>query len=69
MKDEELQTRFTYHSPTGDQPTTYVRIREAAKHYAELLCLLTPESREQSLALTKLEETVFWANAAVARRS
>jgi hypothetical protein len=28
----------------------------------------TPESREQSLALTNLEQAVMWANAAIARR-
>jgi len=28
----------------------------------------TPESREQSLAITALEEAVMWANAAIARR-
>ena len=26
-----------------------------------------PESREKSLAVTKLEEVVFWSNAAIAR--
>jgi hypothetical protein len=28
---------------------------------------LCPGSRELSLAITKLEEAVFWANAAIAR--
>lgn len=27
----------------------------------------TPKSREQSLAITKVEEAMFWANAAIAR--
>ena len=32
-------------------------------------CILdrTPKSREQSLALTKLEEAIMWANASIAR--
>jgi hypothetical protein len=29
---------------------------------------LTPESREQSLAITHLEQATMWANAAIARR-
>jgi len=29
---------------------------------------LAPESREKSLAITKLEEAVYWLNAAIARR-
>jgi len=28
---------------------------------------VAPDSRERSLALTKIEEAVFWANAAIAR--
>jgi hypothetical protein len=33
-----------------------------------LLQSVTPASREQHFAFAKLEETVFWANAAIARR-
>lgn len=29
--------------------------------------VLTPKSREQSTALTNLDQVVFWANAAIAR--
>jgi hypothetical protein len=66
---EELEIRFTYHSPSGDQPEKYEIIRNIAKGFAEFIAVNTPDSREQSLALTKLEEAVFWANAAIARRS
>ncbi|MGP3782344.1 Acb2/Tad1 domain-containing protein [Paenibacillus sp. 1A_MP2] len=34
---------------------------------AELIDEQTPKSREQSLAMTNLEQAVFWANAAIAR--
>jgi len=64
----ELETRFTYHAPKDDQPTRYVELREEAHNLATLIVARTPESREQSLALTALEEAVFWANAAIARR-
>ncbi len=65
---EELATRFTYHPPRTGQPETYEAIRDAAKAFATYLVALTPESREQSLAVTAIEEAVFWANAAIARR-
>jgi len=38
-----------------------------AKIFAQELCRFCPDSRERSLALTKLEEAVSWANAAIAR--
>lgn len=63
----DLTNRFTYHAPTGNQPAKYVQLREAGFSLAELIWELTPDSREQSLAITKLEEVIFWANAAIAR--
>jgi hypothetical protein len=68
MTNEELTTRFTYHKPKGDQPERYLLMRQDAKRLAEWIVQYTPESREQALALTHLEEVVFWANAAIARR-
>lgn len=68
IDNSELETRFTYVPPTGNQPETYVTIRQAAKYFAGIINNLVPDSREKSLALTKLEEVVMWANAGVARR-
>jgi hypothetical protein len=67
MENKDLQNRFTYHAPKEGQPERYVLIRDAARQLAELITENTPASREQSLALTKLEESVFWANASIAR--
>ena len=64
---DELRKRFTYHAPKEGQPKTYQQLRENAGYYAELIDQLCPDSREKSLAITKLEEAVFWANAAIAR--
>lgn len=65
---EELDTRFTYHPPIDDQPERYQSIRAAGKRMASEVVATTPECREQSLAVTAIEEAVFWANAAIARR-
>ena len=62
-----LNNNFTYHAPFGDQSQRYGDIRDAAKAYATSLMQNCPPSRELSLALTKIEEVVFWANAAIAR--
>lgn len=64
----EMTTRFTYHPPKPGQPELYEAIRGCARDLAELVDSICPASRELSLALTKIEEAVFWANAAIARR-
>jgi hypothetical protein len=64
---QRIENNFTYHAPKPGQPQRYEVIRNEAKELAMLIVEETPVSREQSLALTKLEEVVFWANAAIAR--
>ncbi len=63
----QIAKNFTYHPPKEGQPKRYEDIRGMIKTTALTLVAMCPESRELSLALTKLEEAVFWANAAIAR--
>ena len=63
----ELEKNFTYHSPKDGQPAKYETIRDTAKELAYVIDELCPQSRERSIALTNLEQAVFWANAAIAR--
>jgi hypothetical protein len=65
--DDDLDRRFSYHPPFGDQPERFVAIRQAAREFADLIVQTTPYSREQSTALTHLDQVVMWANAAIAR--
>ena len=65
--DAELANRFTWHPPKPGQPDRYLAIRENALTLARIITQSCPASRERSLAVTKLEEAVFWANAAIAR--
>lgn len=62
----ELDRIFTYNAPKADQPERYVAIRAKARELAELIQASTPASREQSLALTSVQQSVMWANAAIA---
>lgn len=64
---DRIDRDFTYHSPKNDQPQKYEELRAHAKELALLMNVACPPSRELSLAMTKLEEAVFWANAAIAR--
>lgn len=64
---DELKHRFTCHPPKPGQPEMYEAIRDKGHELAALIAKTAPPSREQSLALTKIEEAVMWANAAIAR--
>jgi len=66
MTPEQLAKQFTYHKPHGDQPARYENIRCHAGALAEVILNSVPDSREKSLAFTKLKEAVMWANAAIA---
>ena len=63
----DIVRNFTYHAPKAGQPERYTEIREKAMEFAELIDRECPESREKSLAFTKLEESIMWANASIAR--
>ena len=62
----DIEKRFTYHSPKGKEQR-FQTLRNEAKHLANTIKKQCPDSRERSLALTKLEEVVMWANASIAR--
>jgi len=66
MKND-LENRFTYHAPKEGQPQMYTDIRAKALELAVMMDERCPDSREKALALTKLEESVMWANASIAR--
>lgn len=65
--EARIENDFTYHAPTIGSAATFAAMRAQAKEFALAIVRHTPAGREQSLALTKLEEVVFWANAAIAR--
>lgn len=69
LSDQEIENRFTYHSPTGDQPQRYEQLRAKAKELAIMIRDLCPDSRERSVAMTSLEDSVMWANASIARNA
>lgn len=64
---QQIENNFTYHAPKDEQPKKYEEIRLNGKTLAYSIELMCPNSREKSLAMTKLEEAVMWANAAIAR--
>lgn len=68
MNELEALERFDQPALLTDDALTEIEfVRDTMKIAADQIMSVTPNSREQSLALTKLEEAMFWANAAVAR--
>lgn len=67
VETEKIDNTFTYHPPFGTQPDRYTNIRNAAKALAIQISQYCPDSREKSLAMTNLEQSVMWANASIAR--
>lgn len=67
MKHEEIEKNYTYHAPKDNQPERYEAICCKAKMLAAYINENCSDSREKSLAFTKLEECVMWANASIAR--
>lgn len=70
MTDEQLSKRFAirpFFGMSDDQISNCEKIQEQVTKLAVLICELTPDSREQSLAITHLEEVVFWYTSAIHR--
>ena len=68
MLESDIEHRFAFHAASraekrDEHTSARQSIGDVAKHLNELL----PEGREKSTAITKLEEAMFWANAAIAR--
>ena len=68
IASDELAQRFAYHPPRdADTVTAHERVREWTGQLAAGLNAVLPDGREKSLAITSLEETMMWANAAISR--
>lgn len=58
---------FTYHEPFEETQKRYQKIRTIARMFDDVVDEVVPQSREASLAKTKIEEAIMWANAGIAR--
>ena len=65
MTDKEIQNTFTYHTPNEEQIKKMADLRFDAKCVAAKIQTYCPECREKSIALTRLQECIMMANAAI----
>ena len=61
----DLLNRFSSHQVDGAGQQRMQMIRLACLDVAQLIQGTVPAGREQSLALTKLQEVMMWANAGI----
>lgn len=62
----ELHNRLEYHPPPAATISVHEEARARALEFGDWLIDNVPAGWHQSLALTSLQETLMWANAAVA---
>lgn len=66
---DDLKKCYAYADVDDEQKSRMAEIRRICQNLGADILGLVPESREQSLALTNLEQVMFWANAGIARNS
>lgn len=64
---DEINQRLGYHPGTNTTKPKHEDIRDSYISLAVFVDTAIPDGREKSLALTALQESMMWANAAVAR--
>lgn len=69
MDSDDLAARFVYYAPDEEKKLKHERIRISIGKLADDLNYDIPDGREKSIVMTKLEEAMMWANAALARNS
>jgi hypothetical protein len=67
MDPAEIDNRFSFHPATEETGPKHDAVRELCRSTAHRLNELLPDSREKSTAITKLDEVMMHANAAIAR--
>jgi ketosteroid isomerase-like protein len=63
----DIEQRFSYHPASSpERQAQHEAVRAACKRLAHALDRIVPPGRHKALALTAVEESMHWANAAVA---
>lgn len=66
-KLDSISNNFRYHRPGESTESKHESVRNFLGAVAQEINRVIPHGRESALVQTKLEEAMFWANAAIAR--
>lgn len=66
--DDEVRKRFSFHKATEVTGPQHEAVRAKCRELAFWIVDAVPDCRERSLALTELQATMMWLNAAIAYR-
>lgn len=65
--DVDLEHRFKFHPADAEKAKRHEKVRDECKQLAATVKMMVPPGREQSTAISKIEEAMMWANAGLAR--
>lgn len=69
LSEAELDRRFNFHAaPDAEKRDAHTSVRRHCRNLADALNVGLPDGREKSIVMTKIEEVMFWGNAALARQ-
>ena len=68
VPESDLEIRFNHHEADVLTIKGMNELRRHCKNIAYQLHII-PDGREKNIAMTKLEEVMFWGNAAIAREA
>jgi hypothetical protein len=63
---ELLDELFNYHPPAGDQADRYIRLRKAARVFADAIDENCPCSADRTAAMRQLQTSLMTANRSIA---
>jgi hypothetical protein len=67
MQPEDIEHRFAFHAATtAEKRDAHTSVRQECRRLADHINETCPDGREKSLAITAIEEAMFWGNAALA---